>query len=309
MDGAAQLIVEPGSDERNGSELRPSRARQVEEARQPEGAQQREETQQPEEMDHARRLIDSADRILILTGAGVSAESGVPTFRGSDGLWGKYRPEELATPEAFQADPRLVWEWYGVRRERVGACRPNAAHEAIARLTLEREGARLVTQNVDGLHELALEEAVSNGAYSRSSASGAVPIRLHGSLFGTRCTGCDYRILDRHPVDVENEASLPRCGKCAALLRPDVVWFGEHLDPGILQSAMEAAETARVCLVVGTSALVHPAASLPLLTRESGGVVVEVNTEPTPMTEVAVVSIRGPAGQILPHLLNVEPER
>ena len=255
-------------------------------------------------LDQARQLLDSARRILVLTGAGVSAESGVPTFRGPDGLWRKHRPEELATPQAFAADPRLVWEWYGWRRERVGACRPNAAHEAIARLTLRNQDAQLVTQNVDGLHELALEQAMSEGR----SASRAAPIRLHGSIFRTRCTGCDDRALNRHPVDAKSEATLPRCKKCTALLRPDVVWFGEGLDPEVLRNAMDSAETAEVCLVVGTSGLVHPAASLPLLTRESGGVVVEVNIEPTPLTHIAVSSIRGPAGQILPSLLTVKPE-
>jgi len=257
-------------------------------------------------VDQARRLIDSARRILVLTGAGVSAESGVPTFRGPDGLWGKHRPEELATPQAFAADPRLVWEWYGWRRERVGACRPNAAHEAIARLTLRNEDARLVTQNVDGLHELPLEEAASEGPSSEALTARAQPIRLHGSLFRTRCTGCGDRTSDRHPVDTESEASLPRCKKCSALLRPDVVWFGEGLDSEILQNAMEAAEGAEVCLVVGTSGIVHPAASLPLLTRQSGGVVVEVNPEPTPLSEIAASKLRGPAGKILPTLLMVE---
>jgi NAD-dependent deacetylase len=260
------------------------------------------------EIDRARQLLGSASRILILTGAGVSAESGVPTFRGSDGLWRTHRPEALATPQAFQADPRLVWEWYGWRRERVGACLPNAAHLAIARLTLRHADARLVTQNVDGLHELALEEAVSEGNFPEDSAARAAPIRLHGSIFRTRCTGCDDQTSDRHPVEVGSEASLPRCGKCTSLLRPDVVWFGEELDPKILRKAMERAESAEVCLVVGTSGIVHPAASLPLLTRESGGVVVEVNTESTPLTEVAVSSIRGQAGQILPRLLTVEPD-
>ena len=265
------------------------------------------------EIAEARRLLGSARRILILTGAGVSAESGVPTFRGPDGLWKTHRPEALATPEAFQSDPRLVWEWYGWRRERVGACRPNPAHRAIARLTLVNENARLVTQNVDGLHELALEEAVSEGhsptgSAARAAAARAVPIRLHGSLFRTRCTGCDDRTLDCHPVDAASEATLPRCEKCGALLRPDVVWFGEGLDPEVLQRATRSAETAEVCLVVGTSGLVHPAASLPLLTRESGGVVVEVNLEPTPLTPIAKSSIRGRAGQILPKLLEIEPE-
>jgi NAD-dependent deacetylase len=269
------------------------------------------------ELDQARELLSSARRILILTGAGVSAESGVPTFRGPDGLWKTHKPETLATPEAFQADPRLVWEWYGWRRERVGACRPNSAHEAIAHLTLRNEDARLVTQNVDGLHELALEEAVSQWDFpvepeesaARAALIRAAPIRLHGSLFRTRCTGCDVRISDRHPVEAKSMDSLPRCEKCSALLRPDVVWFGEGLDPEILRQAMESAESAEVCLVVGTSGLVHPAASLPLLTRESGGVVVEVNPESTPLTAVAVTSIRGRAGQVLPLLLGAEPGR
>lgn len=271
-----------------------------------------EEARPPEElhqMAQGRRLLGSARRILILTGAGVSAESGVPTFRDPDGLWRTYRPEELATPQAFQANPRLVWEWYGWRRERVGACCPNAAHAAIARLTLSNEHARLVTQNVDGLHELALEEAVADEPSRASSVDRASPIRLHGSLFRTRCTGCDDRTMDRHPVDAEGEASLPRCRKCAALLRPDVVWFGEALDAEILRNAMDLAEAAEVCLVVGTSGLVHPAASLPSLTRESGGVVVEVNTEPTPVSEIAVLSFRGRAGRILPSLLSLEPDR
>ena len=252
--------------------------------------------------------MDSARRILVLTGAGVSAESGVPTFRGRDGLWGKHRPEELATPQAFAADPRLVWEWYGWRRELVGACRPNPAHAAIARLTLRNEDARLVTQNVDGFHELALEEAASEWHSPTDSVARAEPIRLHGSLFHTRCTGCDDRTSDRHRVDTESEASLPRCKKCAALLRPDVVWFGEGLDPEVLGNATDSAESVDVCLVVGTSGIVHPAASLPLLTKESGGVVVEVNPEPTPLTEIATSSIRGRAGQILPRLLRIEPE-
>ena len=263
-------------------------------------------------LDQARRMIAAARRILVLTGAGVSAESGVPTFRATDGLWGKHRPEELATPQAFAADPRLVWEWYGWRRERVGACRPNAAHESIAHLTLRNEDARLVTQNVDGLHGLALEEAAeapSEAHSPKKSAARAAPIRLHGSLFHTRCTGCGDRTSDRHPVDTESETSLPQCKKCGALLRPDVVWFGEELDPEILQNAMEAAEAADVCLVVGTSGIVHPAASLPLLTRQSGGSIVEVNPEPTPLTEIAASSLRGLAGKILPTLLMIPQER
>ncbi len=250
----------------------------------------------------ARRLLESAESTLVLTGAGVSAESGVPTFRGPDGLWKSHRPEQLATPQAFRADPRLVWEWYGWRRERVAACRPNAAHEALARLTLRDPRSRIVTQNVDGLHELALEEVGARDGADPTSR-GALPLELHGSLFRVRCVACRFRVGHRGPVDATSEDSLPRCPECDSLLRPDVVWFGESLEPMTLDAAVTAAESAEVCLVVGTSAVVHPAASLPLLTRRAGGVVVEVNPAPTPLSGVARMSFRAPAADIVPRLL------
>ena len=245
----------------------------------------------------------------MLTGAGVSAESGVPTFRGPDGLWKNHRPERLATAEAFRTDPRLVWEWYAWRRQRVAACRPNAAHEALARLTLRDPGSRIVTQNVDGLHELAVHQAVvpetasTQGAQPRESAADrtdptsgpALPVELHGSLYRVRCVACRYGAGHRGPVDTASEASLPRCPDCGHLLRPDVVWFGESLDEATLSAAIGAAEGADVCLVVGTSAVVHPAASLPLVTRQAGGVIVEVNPEPTPLSGVARTSFLLPA--------------
>ena len=194
----------------------------------------------------------------------------------------------------------------------MAACRPNAAHEALAHLTVRDSRARIVTQNVDGMHELALQNVLkSEGISSEGSASdgsdpgsrGTLPLELHGSLYRVRCVTCRFRIGHREPVDATSEASLPRCPDGDNLLRPDVVWFGESLDETTLADAITAAEGAAVCLVVGTSAVVHPAASLPLVTRQAGGVVVEVNPEATPLTEVARISFRAPAAEIVPRLL------
>jgi NAD-dependent deacetylase len=236
-------------------------------------------------------------RIVVLTGAGVSAESGVPTFRGPEGLWRKYRPEGLATPEAFRADARLVWEWYAWRQERVRACEPNAAHNAIARLA--RQGrARIVTQNVDGLHERAAHTLAGGRALSLEES----PLELHGSLFRVKCTRCERQGPLACAVDATSLDTLPRC-ECGALLRPDVVWFGEALDTAVITEALKLAQAADVCLVVGTSALVQPAASLPLATLRAGGALVEVNPAPTPLTHVSTVTLPGPAAVILRALL------
>ena len=245
----------------------------------------------------ARTLIGEAGRIVILTGAGVSAESGVPTFRGSGGLWNEFRAEDLATPEAFAREPRLVWEWYAWRRGLVMECLPNPAHVAMALCALRRRDVTIVTQNVDGLHARAAREA-SGG----SDPARALPLEVHGSILRDRCSACGAR-SDPVPVDATSVATLPRCERCGALLRPDVVWFGELLDEGILSAADAAASSADVCLVVGTSALVHPAASLPLRTRANGGVVIEVNPEETPLTRLATISIRGGAAEVVPRLL------
>jgi NAD-dependent deacetylase len=246
----------------------------------------------------ARRLLAEAERIVVLTGAGISAESGVPTFRGEDGLWKSHRAEDLATPGAFRKDPRLVWEWYAWRRSLVSACRPNEGHRALARIALGRPFTSLVTQNVDGLHEVAARDESQGG-----DPAAAMPIELHGALFRDRCSGCGTRAPAGASVDASNADRLPRCRGCGALLRPDVVWFGEALDADILQRAFGHARDADVCLVVGTSALVHPAASLPLATLEGGGVIVEVNLEATPLTAHARSFLKGPAAEILPSLL------
>lgn len=231
----------------------------------------------------ARERIFASAKLLVLTGAGISAESGVPTFRGSGGLWKNFRAEDLATPEAFERDPALVWEWYGWRREVLGGLSPNPAHFALADMERRGRGFTLVTQNVDGLHALA----------------GSVNIlELHGNIWRTRCPGCGVVALERE-LDL---SSLPYCG-CGALLRPDIVWFGEALPEDILRGALMALDSADVMLVVGTSAVVEPAASMALRARASGAYVIEVNPEETPLTGAVDLSIRGMAGELLSRLL------
>lgn len=247
------------------------------------------------ELDRATALVAAARRILVLTGAGVSHESGVPTFRGTGGLWREHRPETLATPEAFARDPRLVWAWYGWRTALVGDCSPNAAHHALARLAATRPAGdvRLVTQNVDGLHDRAADALPSGTAPAARDA--ARPLELHGSLLRRRCTRCGWHATVPDAADArtaEHGGPLPTCPACGALARPAVVWFGEPLDPAVLDAAWAAAEAAELCLVVGTSALVHPAASLPEVARRAGAALVEVNPEPTPLTPLATVSLR-----------------
>ncbi len=248
-------------------------------------------------IERARTALSDAGAVVVLTGAGVSAESGVPTFRGAGGLWKEFRPEDLATPEAFARHPRVVWEWYAWRRTLVSACLPNAAHRVMAERALRRGNVTIVTQNVDGLHARAAREAAGD-----ADPTAALPLEVHGSLLRDRCSRCGAR-SEPVTVDATSEATLPRCARCGGLLRPDVVWFGEMLDQGVIGSADAAATTADVCLVVGTSALVHPAASLPLRTRAQGGVVIEVNPEETPLTRVAEISIRGLAGDVVPVLI------
>ncbi len=235
-------------------------------------------------MEGARERILRARSVAVLTGAGVSAESGVPTFRGEGGLWRRYRAEDLATPEAFARNPRLVWEWYDWRRQLIARCRPNAAHEAIAHLERAVPEFLLITQNIDGLH--------------RQAGSSRL-VELHGNIWRTRC--CDEgRIAENREVPLKSIP--PRCG-CGALLRPDIVWFGEPLPLEALQQAVDFVEGCDVLLVAGTSAVVEPAASLPMMAKRQGAYVVEVNPEATPLSAAADTSIRGRAGEILPHLV------
>jgi NAD-dependent deacetylase len=250
------------------------------------------ETLPDQNLARARRLLNEAPHVLVLTGAGVSAESGVPTFRGEDGLWKNFRPEELATPQAFARDPDLVWEWYAWRRARLARCEPNAAHLALARWMASRTGVTLVTQNVDGLHEAA-ERAVANELSRELSA----PIKLHGSIVHDRCTRCDHRAAAG-----SWSGTIPGCPLCGALLRPDVVWFGETLPADQFAMASRAASTAGACLVVGTSGVVYPAAGLAYEALSACASLMVVDPGPTALDPNADVLLRGPAGEVLPRL-------
>jgi NAD-dependent deacetylase len=232
----------------------------------------------------ALRLSKDA-HIVVLTGAGVSAESGVPTFRGEDGLWKKHRAQELATPEAFRKDPATVWEWYDYRRQIVAGKDPNPAHLGITRLDEALPDFVLITQNVDGLHARAGTKRI---------------IELHGNIFRLRCTE-EGHVIDNY--DVPLPEIPPRC-RCGALLRPDVVWFGEPIPEGVLTSAFEASRACGLMLVIGTSAVVQPAASMPLLAKQAGASVIEVNPDPTPLTPYVDISLQGKAGEIVPVLVD-----
>ncbi len=227
--------------------------------------------------------IPTPEPIVVLTGAGISAESGVPTFRGPGGLWRNHRPQELATLAAFRRDPTMVWEWYNWRRGVIGACAPNAAHETLVEMEAALPDLSLITQNVDGLHEAAGNKNI---------------LELHGNIWHTRCTGCGDTATDRR---VPLPEIPPRCSKCGGLLRPDVVWFGESLSEDVLQKAWIAAERCRLMLVIGTSAVVHPAASLPLVAQRNGARLVEFNSAETPLSEYVDAILRGPAAETLPN--------
>lgn len=233
----------------------------------------------------ARVALSAARQVAVLTGAGISAESGVPTFRGPGGLWREHRPEDLATPEAFAADPRLVWEWYAWRRSRIAPARPNPGHEALAALERRAPGFTLITQNVDGLHALAGSRAL---------------LEIHGSLWRTRCLGCGVVREDRATALPEIP---PRCS-CGGLLRPDVVWFGEPLPEELFARAVAAVEACDLLLVVGTSGVVQPAASFAGSALARGVPVVEINLDPTPLSGHATISIRGRSGVLLPELIS-----
>jgi NAD-dependent deacetylase len=246
----------------------------------------------------ARAALARSLRVVVLTGAGVSAESGIPTFRGAGGLWKQFRPEELATPIAFGRDPRLVWEWYGWRRDAVRACRPNPAHLALACWALSRPGVTLVSQNVDDLHERAAKEAAGESDTARRAA----PIRLHGSLFHDRCTRCQYR-AEGVAVDATSLETLPHCPECGGLLRPDVVWFGEMLPVRAVEAAFGAAGEAEACLVIGTTGAVYPAAGVAHAAKATGASVIIVDPGPTELDGIADIRLTGAAGDVVPRIL------
>lgn len=230
------------------------------------------------------RFLRSAENIVVITGAGISAESGIPTFRDAQtGLWAQYDPEELATPDAFQHNPRLVWDWYAWRRELIAKCQPNPAHHALARWEQFAANFTLVTQNVDGFHHLAGNKNI---------------LELHGNLARTKC------FANEHPIDNwDDERIPPHCPICDSLLRPDVVWFGEGLSRTRLMAAWDAVSEADVTLSVGTSSIVYPAAQLPLATLQGGGIVIEINPTSTPLTQLADYVFAEKAGKFLPNLV------
>ncbi len=229
----------------------------------------------------AAEVLRNARHAVVLTGAGISAESGIPTFRGKDGLWNRYRPEELATPEAFVRNPKLVWEWYAWRMGIIFSAEPSRAHRAIAEMEEKGIIEAVITQNVDDLHERAGSRRV---------------LHLHGEIARIICSNrqCSYSIRVREPPRID---PLPECPECGSLLRPGVVWFGEALPPDILQEAIELCEKSDVILVVGTSAVVQPAASLPLIVKRNGGMIIEINPDETPLSHLSL-SIRRPGSAL-----------
>ena len=240
----------------------------------------------PEEL---RERMAKARSVAVLTGAGISAESGVPTFRDAQaGLWARWRPEDLATPQAFHRNPRLVWDWYRWRRELVRDTDPSSGHVALARLERRISRFHLTTQNVDGLHQ---------------RAGSLDPVELHGNLFRDLCAYEGTEV----EIPAGTDEAPPHCPRCGGPVRPGVVWFGEALPASALLEAEAAAGDCDVYLVVGTSGLVHPAAELPSAARRAGAFVVEINTESTPLTEFVHISLRGRAGAVLTSLLESLP--
>ncbi|MEZ4767572.1 MAG: NAD-dependent deacylase [Caldilineales bacterium] len=238
----------------------------------------------------AASLLADARRLVVLTGAGMSKESGIPTFReAQDGLWARYDPQQLATPQGFRANPALVWDWYQYRLGLVERAEPNPGHLAVAALEDRLPGVVVITQNVDGLHGRAGSRDV---------------LELHGSIRRFKCLrGHGGLSMDDLAGQPDSPPRCPRPG-CGALMRPDVVWFGEQLDSGVIQRAFVESEACDVMLIVGTSGVVHPAASLPYQARNRRARIIEVNPTRSELTDLAHVFLQGPAGQVLPTVLS-----
>lgn len=228
--------------------------------------------------------LRNAQRVAVLTGAGISAESGVPTFRGEDGIWKKLKPEELANFDAFMNNPDRVWEWYQFRRDLMLKVAPNEGHRALAAMEVKTADFVLITQNVDGLHRRAGSRNI---------------LELHGNIMRNQCIQCERKTGE---IRAFRPGQLPRCS-CGGLLRPDVVWFGEMLPEKELRKAFQLSRDCDLFLSIGTSALVHPAASLPVLAKQSGASVFEINTESTVLSSMLDGILTGKSGEILPALL------
>ncbi len=235
-------------------------------------------------------LLQKARRIVVFTGAGVSAESGIPTFRDVQvGLWQRFRPQDLATPEGFLRNPALVYGWYEWRRAKVAAAAPNAAHRAIAEWGRTRDIA-VITQNVDDLHERAGSTKV---------------VHLHGSIFRARCFDCmaPYELPPPHAADNGDAMEPPRCAQCGGMIRPGVVWFNEYLPQAEWQEAESRCKAADLLICIGTSGLVHPAAGLPKTAAQNGALIAQINPAPSDLDTLADFNIRGTAGDIMPRIL------
>ena len=230
--------------------------------------------------------LKHASSVVVLTGAGISKESGLPTFRGKDGIWNDYKAEELATPQSLQKNPELFWQFYTWRIQKVKEAKPNLGHYAIVDMERLFSDFVLITQNVDNLHSVAGNPKI---------------VELHGNIMNSRCTKCEHVIHDAAGQTDEP----PRCPKCGSLMRPDVVLFGENLKPGNLRKAQEASSSCEVFFSIGTSGLVEPAASLPFQAKGNGAFIVEINPEQTPLTSFMDESIRVGAGKFLPHLIMI----
>jgi NAD-dependent deacetylase len=241
-------------------------------------------TQQISISDKLKSLLSKDTKIAVLTGAGISAESGVPTFRGEDGLWKKFRPEELATFDAFMANPELVWEWYEYRRKIIDEIKPNPGHSALVDFQKHIDEFDLITQNVDGLHQAAGSENV---------------IELHGNIRKNKCIQCGKKYETLEGI---TEGVPPKCS-CSGNIRPDVVWFGEMLPQDAINYAFAVSSECDLFFSVGTSAIVHPAASLPLIAKRTGAYVVEVNISPTEISHSVDETLLGKSGEILPCLV------
>lgn len=228
--------------------------------------------------------IRTATNIVVLTGAGMSAASGVPTFRGKDGLWNKFNPQELASVDAFIKNPKLVWEWYNWRRDLLHNIKPNLGHYALVDVENYFPDFTIVTQNVDNLHQTAGSKNV---------------LELHGNIMRNKCIDCSHPYENDH-IDSDK---IPNCPKCNGLIRPDVVWFGELLAEDVIRRAQELSAAAEIFFSVGTSSTVEPAASLPYLAKGNGAYLVEINPEKTPLSDVAEESIQTEADVYLPHLV------
>ncbi|MFW9985786.1 MAG: NAD-dependent deacetylase [Candidatus Odinarchaeota archaeon] len=227
-------------------------------------------------------IIQNTDHLIALTGAGISKESNVPTFRGKDGLWRQYNAMDLATPQAFKQNPTLVWDWYSWRQNLISKCHPNPAHLTLAKWEEQGILKAIITQNVDGLH--------------RTAGSTNI-LEVHGNIWMIKCTKCTHKSQLSSPV-----TSIPHCPECGAQLRPDVVWFGESLPQQVMGQVLKEIELADTIIVIGTSALVQPSASFPLLMKQKGGHVIEVNIEATSLTPIANVHLQGKAGVLLPQI-------